>query len=303
MPHLFDLVIILLLFLVNASLVIYVVGPLLLLQPARRKKEWYARFTTLLNPSDASMPFEEITVTTPDGIDLSCWWIGRASEAKGTILYLHGVGDCKIGGIALAGLLFRSGYNVFLYDSRAHGESGSAFCTYGYYEKRDVATVIDYLEKRKDARLGKIGVFGTSMGAAVAIQAAAIEPRVAGVVAEASFTDLRTIFVDYQRRIVKLPWHFLRNVAMTRSQRIANFKGRLVSPLEDLKRITVPLLFIHGTKDSFIKPEYSQELFEAAKEPKQLLLIEGADHNDVWDVGGKKYENTIVSFFDHALKS
>ncbi|HEY4611801.1 MAG TPA: PhoPQ-activated protein PqaA family protein, partial [Bacteroidota bacterium] len=131
-----------------------------------------------------------------------------------------------------------------------------------------------------------------------AIQAAAIDPRIKAVVAEASFTDLRTISVDYQRRIVKLPWHFLRNFAMSRSQKIANFKARLVSPLEDVKRLTTPVLFIHGTNDEFIRVEYSKILFEDATGPKDLLLIEGANHNDVWEVGGTIYERKILDFFE-----
>lgn len=296
-----DLVIILFLFLLNASLVIFVFGPLLLLQPIRRTKDWYARFTTLLEPRDAGLPQEDLDLPTHDGPHLSCWCVPQKKESRGTILYLHGVGDCKIGGIALARFFYSAGFNVFLYDSRAHGESGGAYCTYGYYEKHDVSTVIDYLESRKDISVGKIGIFGTSMGAAVAIQAAALDDRIAVVVAESSFTNLRTIFVDYQRRIIKLPWHFLRNLAMTRSQRIANFKGRSVSPIEDVKRMNTPILFVHGTDDTFIDCEYSKELYEAANEPKRLLLIEGADHNDLWDVGGMTYEKTILDFFDQHL--
>jgi dipeptidyl aminopeptidase/acylaminoacyl peptidase len=212
------------------------------------------------------------------------------------------VGDCKIGGVALARLFYNHGFHVFLYDSRQHGESEGRYCTYGYYEKRDVSTVIDYVESRRDLRVGKVGIFGTSMGAAIAIQAAAIDPRIRAVVAEASFTDLRTITVDYQRRIAKLPWHFLRNVALSRSQKVAGFKARDVSPLNDVKRLTTPILFIHGTEDELVSVEYSKRLFEAAAGPKDLLLIEGANHNDVWEVGGTVYERKMIDFFERYLR-
>ena len=296
-----DLLILLVLFLTNASAVIFIFGPVLLLQPARRKREWYARFTAVLSPVDAGLPQEDIVFRTHDGVSLSGWLVAQKRNPKGTVIYLHGVGDCKIGGLALARFLFNKGYNVLLYDSRHHGESGGQFCTYGFYEKRDVSTAIDYLERRRDLKTGRVGIFGTSMGAAVAIQAAAIDNRIAGVVAEASFTDLRTIFVDYQTRIIKLPWHFLRNFAMSRSQVLANFKARLVSPIDDVARVKAPLLFIHGTKDSFIRYQYSKRLYENATGLKQLLLIEGADHNDVWDVGGTKYESAILKFFERTL--
>ena len=295
------LIIIFTLFLIGAAVVILVIGPLILLQPERRTREWYARHSTLLEPRDADLPQEDLTIMTHDGIPLSAWLVKQPSNARGTIFYLHGVGDAKIGGIALTRLWYTNGYNVLLYDSRQHGESGGKYCTYGYYEKKDVSTAIDYILSRTDIQAGGIGIFGTSMGAAIALQAAAIDSRILAVVAEAGFTDLRTIFVDYQRRIAKLPWHFLRNFAMSRSQNIARFKARDVSPLEEVKRLTTPVLFIHGTKDEFIKVEYSKILFKNATGPKDLLLIEGANHNDVWEVGGTVYERNIIDFFQRHL--
>jgi fermentation-respiration switch protein FrsA (DUF1100 family) len=297
----FDLLTIAFLFLINATFVLLVTGPLILLKPSRRKPEWYARFTDLLEPNHAGLPQENLTVNTFDGFKLNCWFVAHKQKAKGTIVYLHGVGDCKIDGVPFARALFDRGFNIFLYDSRAHGESEGSYCTYGFYEKYDTATVITYLLSRTDVRVGKIGVFGTSMGGAVAIQAAAIDSRIAAVATEGSFTALRTIFVDYQKRIIKLPWHFLRNIALMHSQRIAGFKARLVSPLEDVKKVHVPILIIHGEYDSFIKPEYAQKLFEAAREPKQQLIVAGADHTTVWKIGGAQYAETLGNFFEKNL--
>ncbi|MBI4428618.1 MAG: alpha/beta hydrolase [Ignavibacteriales bacterium] len=303
MSFLLAILILIVLFLISAALVILVIGPLILLQPQRRKKEWYARFTTQLEPKDAGLSQEDVVIVCRDGIRLAGWLVAQPKRrSHGTVLYLHGVGDCKTGGIALTKFLYGLGYNIFLYDSRAHGESEGKYCTYGYYEKHDVVTVIDYLSGRRDLRVGSVGLFGTSMGAAVAIQAATIDDRIRAVVAEACFTDLRTISVDYQRRIIKLPWHFLRNVAMSRSQAIAQFKARDVSPLKAVQMLRTPILFIHGTLDSFIKHEYSEALFAAANEPKRFLSIEGANHNDVWDVGGTRYEKTLVSFLKKYIK-
>lgn len=304
MSLLLALIILAVLFLISAALVILVVGPLILLQPQRRTKDWYIGKTTLLEPRDAGIPQEDVVITSHDGHALRGWLVRvPKSRSRGTVLYLHGVGDCRTAGVPLAQLLFKNGFNVLLYDSRAHGESGGAFCTYGYYEKHDVSTAISYLEGRKDIRVGRVGVFGTSMGAAVAIQAAAIDPRVKAVISEAGFTDLRTISVDYQKRIVKLPWHFLRNVAMARSQTIANFKAREVSPVTDVQRLAIPILFIHGMEDRLINYEYSKTLYHFAKNPKELVLIPGANHTDIWEIAGKRYERKIISFFTRTLRS
>jgi hypothetical protein len=157
------------------------------------------------------------------------------------------------------------------------------------------------MQSRIHQDFGKFGIFGTSMGAAIALQTAAIDHRLSAVVSEGSFTNLRTIFVDYQKRIIKLPWHFLRNVALVHSQRIANFKARLVSPLEDVRKIRVPILFVHGENDSFIKKKYAHALFEAARDPKELLIVPGANHSNVWDVGGSAYHEALAEFFKKHL--
>jgi uncharacterized protein len=301
MPLVIGLALIFVLFLLSAAFVLLVVGPLILLQPLRRTKEWYRRTTELLEPADAGLLQEEVVLRTHDGISLSGWLVVQPKRSRGTVLYLHGVGDCKTAGVPLTKLLFEHGYNVFLYDSRRHGDSGGAYCTYGYYEKFDVSTAINFLHERLGKKLGRVGVFGTSMGAAVAIQAAAIDTRIKGVIAEASFTDLRTISVDYQRRIIKLPWHFLRNAAMTRSQKFAKFKARDVSPLQDVARLRIPILFIHGTSDSFINFDYSKMLYHRAREPRELFLVPGANHTDVWEVAGKDYETKVLGFLSRAL--
>jgi dipeptidyl aminopeptidase/acylaminoacyl peptidase len=301
MEIILDLLIISILYLIQAAFVVLVTGPVILLKPVRRKPEWYARFTNLLEPKDTGLPQENVTIETFDGLHLSCWFVPQKKNPRGTILYLHGVGDCKVAGVPFAKCLYNKGFNVILYDSREHGESEGYFCTYGFYEKHDVSAVINYLQSRKDINIGKIGIFGTSMGAAVAIQAAAIDRRIIAIVSEASYTNLRTVFVDYQKRIIKLPWHFLRNIALTQSQKMANFKARLVSPLEDIKRVHIPLLITHGKNDSFIKSDYSKLLYDAANEPKQLIIVEDAGHNDVWEVGGAAYENSITSFFEEHL--
>jgi len=288
------------LFLLSVAFVILILGPLILLQPHRRKKEWYARFTSILEPRDAGIPQEDLWLITPDNVRLSCWLV-QHKKAHGTMIVLHGVGDCKIGGVEIAAYLYSIGYNVFLYDSRRHGESGGKYCTYGFLEKHDVSTAIDYLQERPGFAIGKVGIFGTSMGAAVAIQAAAMDARIAAVIAEASFTTLRSIAVDYQRRLIKLPWHFLRNVALARSQKIAGFKARLVSPLDDVKRLQCPILFVHGLQDVFIDVQYSKRLYEATPGKKQLLLIEGANHNNVWQVGGKNYQDAMFSLLKSSL--
>jgi dipeptidyl aminopeptidase/acylaminoacyl peptidase len=295
------LLVFIVLFMIFVSLVVFVIGPGMLMQPYRRTIEYYRKATSILSPADLGLNHEEITLKTTEGIPLSCWLIRPRGASRATILYLHGVSECKIAGLPAAQLLAEHGFNIFLYDARRHGESGGAYCTYGFYEKHDPTTIINYLESRPDLRPGKIGAFGTSMGAAVALQAAALDHRIAAVVAESGFASLRTVFDDYQKRMIRLPWHYLRNIVIKRSELMAHFKANAVSPLDSVRQRHVPLLLVHGTADARIKTSYSEQLYAAASPPKELLLIPGARHDNVWDIGGEEYHRRVVTFFEKYL--
>lgn len=301
MVILITLIIVVAAFLLTVSAILFVVGPILLLQPRRRTAEFYRALGQPTNPAELGLHYEEINVITDDGLKLNSWLIKSASPARGTILYLHGVADCKIDGIRHAKLLHDHGYNVFLHDSRRHGESDGTFCTYGFYEKQDVLRVIDYLVSRTDIKPGKIGIIGTSMGASVALQAAGLDKRIVAVVAENPFATLRSIFDDYQRRIVKLPFHFLRNIVIVRSELMARFKASDVSPLDSVKNVDIPLLFMYGTKDQLINYQYSIALYDQASGPKELYPIENASHNNLWEMAGERYEIKVLEFFERTL--
>jgi len=289
-------------FLASATIILFVVGPTILLQPKRRSAEFYLKLGLPTLPSDVNLICEEIVIAADDNVKLDGWLIKAAAPVKGTIIYLHGVADCKIDGIRFAKVMHDNHFNVFLYDSRRHGKSEGKYCTFGFYEKYDVSRVIDYLAARKDIELGKIGLFGTSMGAAIAIQAAAIDKRITAVVSENSFATLRTIFDDYQKRMIKLPFHYLRNLVIAHAELRAKFKARDVSPLEAVQSIRIPILIVYGTDDHLIKHQYSQMLFEKANQPKDIFPIQGAAHNDTWDIAGKKYEQKLLAFFEQNLK-
>ena len=298
----FALVVVLVVFMAFVSAILFVIGLVMLLQPYRRTVEYYRPLTRLLHPHDAGLPFEELALQTPDGVLLSCWLIKAEGRPRGTVVYLHGVSESKIVGLPLARQLHLLGYNVFLYDSRRHGDSGGTYCTYGFYEKYDATAVINYLMCREDLEVGNIGVFGSSMGAAVAIQLASIDPRVKALVAESGFATLRSVFDDYQRRMVKLPWHYLRNLVIRRSEKLAGFKASAVSPLESVRSVHVPILIVHGTADERIKASYSELIFKNANEPKELWLLPNARHHDMAEIGGEEYLRRICTFFETHLQ-
>lgn len=200
-------------------------------------------------------------------------------------------------------MLNRQGYNTLALDLRAHGDSEGEYCTYGYYEKYDVQRALDYLlTKGVDSN---IGVWGQSLGGAIALQTLAIEPRLKFGIIESTFSEFTTIVDDYSERMFGFSIPFVNQYALYRASEIANFKPEEVSPQESAKKIRQPVLVAHGTADTHIKFAYGKANFDKlASDQKIFLPIEGAVHHNVWQVGGKTYFEKVFSFLSsfHQMK-
>jgi uncharacterized protein len=114
-------------FLASATLILLLVGPTMLLQPRRRNADFYRALGRPVAPSDLNLVHEDFSVTTDDGFALQGWFIRADAPTRGTLVYLHGVADCKIDGLRFAKFFHDRQFNVVLYDSRRHGTSGGTF--------------------------------------------------------------------------------------------------------------------------------------------------------------------------------
>lgn len=204
-------------------------------------------------------------------VRLKGWRFRGDGPKRGTVVYLHGVADNRGSSIGIADHFAARGFDVVAYDSRAHGESQGEACTYGYYEKQDLARVIDRIDS------APVVLLGTSLGAAVALQEAAGDRRIAAVIAVASFSDLRTTVSE------RAPF-FASRGNVTNALRIAEDQGHFrvdeVSPMAAATRIAAPVLVIHGDHDTETPHAHSLRIFAALKEPKKLIVVPNRGHHD-----------------------
>lgn len=213
----------------------------------------------------------EAIVIQADGVRLGGWLFRATAPRRGLLVYLHGSADNRASGIHLARRFRPRGFDVLMYDSRAHGESEGDACTYGYYERRDLSRAIDALGTTP------VATIGVSLGGAVALQAAADDTRIAAVVAISTFSDLRTVaherapFFASERSIAD---------ALALAERQARFHVDEASPLAVAGRIRAPVLLIHGERDIDTPPAHSERIFAALGGPKRLWLLPGVGHND-----------------------
>jgi pimeloyl-ACP methyl ester carboxylesterase len=242
---------------------------------------------------------EDFSVLAPDGIELQGWKIRPHFSSNDWILMFHGVSDNRTGVLGHAELLLRQGYNIVMMDSRAHGESGGSMATYGWKERYDTVSITDALYSTEKVR--HLGALGVSMGAAIALQSAAVEPRIEGVIAEDPFADLREVSYDYAGlhfspflgKTLFLPATIF---AMNEMAKAGGFPPDAVSPEDAVAARPFPTLLICGTRDTTIPCRHAEEIYDKARGSKELWIVEGAEHASALGRAPADYENHVIRF-------
>jgi alpha-beta hydrolase superfamily lysophospholipase len=216
------------------------------------------------------------TFTTADGIELQGrrWLVPDASAA---VVLVHGFSasaSCP-NVVALAGALHEQRFDVITYDARGHGLSPGE-STLGDAEQHDVAAAVATARERS----ARVVLVGASMGAIAALRYAATDPGLAGVVAVSCPAAWR----------LPRSWRGALAAVMTRTRpgravtrrlsgvRVAGKWTNPAPPVDLVREIDVPVTFIHGRDDRFIAADDAQLLFDAACEPRRLVLVRGMGH-------------------------
>lgn len=134
-----------------------------------------------MTPAEVGHSYENVTFASSDGATLAAWYVPSTNGAAA--LLRHGSGSTRTSLLAHAAFLADAGYGVLLTDARGHGASDGRINELGWHGPRDIVAAIDYLDTRPDVTAG-IGIVGLSMGGEEALNAAAIDPRIAAVVAD-----------------------------------------------------------------------------------------------------------------------
>lgn len=222
----------------------------------------------------------------------------RLQEPRGTVLVLHGIRAQGYWMLDIAEAMADDGYRVILADLRGHGGSTGDTLTFGLHEARDLSRVIDELQAR-GLLAGKLGVFGHSYGATTSIHLAAIDPRIATVVATAPFADMRDEVPHYVRTMLPGIGHLFTNEfyedVVAEAGRRGGFEPADAAAEVAITRVACPVLLLHGTDDIVVPPENSQRIYAGAPPGSQLVLLRDTGHLGVWlDSDGRVKKHTLA---------
>jgi hypothetical protein len=235
-------------------------------------------------------------------------WKARPPVPNGDWVQLfHGVSDNRAGMSGYAEFLLRNGYSVVLMDARSNGASDGAMATYGWLERDDTRAIAEALFATE--RVHCFFLLGESMGASIALQSAAVEPRVMGVVAESAFANLREVSFDYaglhlSSFLGRTLFRPASAMAVGAAKKEGKFKAEDVSPEKAVAARPFPVLLICGSRDRNVPARHTRRIFKAAAGPKEMWLVQGAGHTGALGTQPKEFESRVLGFLGklHASK-
>ncbi len=250
-----------------------------------------------------------IVARASDGSRLVARWFpapGQGATGR-TVLLLHGFAEnSRALEASRAAALNRFGWNVAALDSRGHGQSEGDFSTFGALEARDIQIWLDELARRL-ALTDRESIFqpvlwGRSMGAAIALRAAALDSRTVALVLEAPMVDIvaSTVAVLRRRRL-PLP-EVLARFVVRRAGRLAGIPIDRPGPVQTAPAVSCPTAIIHGMDDPIVPISEARRLGDAFPAPPRWFPVPGAKHLDVIDLGGQHLLEELAAALDQAAK-
>lgn len=266
------------------------------------------KIRSTITPSTLGLTYEDVSFRTADNLTLRGWFVPSQKTPAKTIILLHGYPTDK--GNILPSLAFLNRmYNLFLFDFRYLGESEGSYTTAGAKEVEDLRAAIRYLANRgaqteralpTDGGRGitEVGLWGFSMGGAVALMGAAGMPEIKAVVAEAPYARLDLMTKERYR----ISWlnTFLGGLTRLWGRAFLGIDAKSISPEAAASTLRIPVLLIHSKNDSVVPFSHAKRLKTAfADNPRaEFWFRENLSHGEL----GGEYEQRIEDFFTRSLQ-
>ncbi len=247
----------------------------------------------------------EYEITNEKGFKLKAYLLPAEKESDVYVFCSHGYrGNGRLEFQNMAKFYHEKGYNLFIVDHQAAGESDGKYIGFGYHEYKDCFRWLDFMRNEfgKDIQ---IILHGVSMGCATVTMMSGNDRLPANVkftVADCGYTSAKDEFV-HNVSAVKFAAMPVMAVADKFNKLISGYKFKEVNPIEAVKNARVPMLFIHGSIDDFVPTKMVYELYNnCSSEDKDILIVEGAAHAESYPVDSTSYEAKINKFAEKYIR-
>ena len=230
-------------------------------------------------PSPESLGLSGVTAVsfpTTDGLTLNGWFVSRSTAPQFTTIVFNGNAGNRTFRAPLANALAHANIAVLLFDYRGFGDNAGAPTEGGL--NKDARAARSYVLSRPDVDHRRLVYFGESLGTAVAAELA-VEYPPAALILRSPFTSMTDVG---QHHYALLPVRWL-------------LRDRY-STIDRIGRVSAPVLIIGGDDDRIVPIEQTRRVFDAARGPKSLLVVDGADHNDQSLLAGREVIDGVLRF-------
>ncbi len=240
--------------------------------------------------------FETLTVTSNDGLKLYGHYLKNGTSSK-TVILVHGYGGTYRETYNYARLFYKRGYNLLAVECRGHGKSEGDMVGMGWLDRLDILNWIEVLNKQnKDI---KIVLFGLSMGGAAVCMALGekLPSNVVCAISDCAFDNVYRQFSFVLSTHSHMRGKFLMNLFAGYVKRTKNFDMKAADGIKQLKKASIPIMFIHGENDTFVPTEMVYRLSEAVPEDRrEVYIAKGAEHAMSYPTDPKTYEKRVDKF-------
>jgi dipeptidyl aminopeptidase/acylaminoacyl peptidase len=247
------------------------------------------KIVSSLTPRDLKMNYEDVSFKTADGLTLRGWYIPAEQTTDKTLILLHGYPADK-GNILPALSFLHEDFNLLLFDFRYLGKSEGSYSTAGAKEVEDLLAAIQFL---KSKGVKEVGVWGFSMGGAVALMTIEKAPEIKAVISESSYASLGDMTFELLRiPVLNYPIAYLVGLW---AKLFLGVDVRQASPANRIRNTTIPILLIHSSADAVIPFSHARSLQQAlAKNPNaEFWFHEQFAHGQL----ASDYRTRIKDFF------
>lgn len=236
-------------------------------------------------------------IISSDGLRLHATWFPQG-ECKKIVICFHGYTSQGMKDyLGLSGYYLKNGYSMLLVDERAHGESEGKYIGFGCLDRIDALKWINWV-LRKCGEDVEILLHGTSMGGATVLMMSSLElpAQVKGIVSDCAFTSPKEVFSHVLKSMYHLPAFPVMNISDFLNKRLAGYGLDECNAAREVKKAKVPILFIHGSGDTFVPYSMCETMYENCASSKKKLIIEGAAHAECYYKDTDAYENALTEF-------
>ncbi len=240
---------------------------------------------------------EDVWIKSDDGLKLHATWFPQ-DEQKKVVICFHGYTSKGMSDyIGLSGYYMKRGYSMLLVDERAHGESEGKYIGFGCLDRRDALKWIDWVIQNCGEDV-QILLHGTSMGGATVLMTSGLElpEQVKAIISDCAFTSPKEVFTHVLHSMMHMPAFPMIQIADWMNRKNAGYGLDECNAAREVQKAKVPILFIHGSGDTFVPCSMCETIYENCAAPKRKLIIEGAAHAESYYKDTEAYENALNEF-------